>query len=336
MNRYVRLTDIAIHFYSGRQNTMPLNDTVSPDIQPGQASHRTEHQAMLAALRQRIRHLDPGVVWRQGRDDQAVVPLDIAPLDDHLPGGGLFPHALHEVVAGAGPGNIAARAAATGFAAFVLARLSRQGDRHPPAPVLWCCQRGNGRRGGLYMPGLAAYGLSHDHVLVAQGLSSQEILWAMEEGLASGALAAVIGEPGKLDMIALRRLQLAAESGRTTALLLCTERALPASSPAYTRWHITPRPLESSIPYASAAMFHWQVALTKCRGGRPATWHLNSSDFSCPSLIPKSLEHLSHDIHPTTVHTRTPGAVSLAAGVRNRSVSETPTATACNELRHTG
>lgn len=315
---------------------MPFNDTVSPDMQSDETAYATDRQAMLTALRQRIRHLDPGVVWRQGRDDQAVVSLGVAPLDDHLPGGGLFPHALHEVVAGAGPDDVAERAAATGFAAFMLARFSRQGGDRSPAPVLWCCQGGSGHCGDLYIPGLAAYGLDHDQLLMARGLSAQEVLWAMEEGLACGALAAVVGEPGKLDAVALRRLQLAAEAGRTTALLLSTERALPASSPAYTRWRITPRPLGPSIPHASAAMFHWQVALLKCRGGRPATWQLSADDFSCHSLTPKSLEHLSHDIHPDTVRSRTPGAVSLAAGIRNRPLPEALAASVHDGLRHAG
>jgi len=301
---------------------MSLKDIVSSDTPcHDHVQGDSDKQAMLTALRQRIRHLDPGVVWHQGRENSAIIPLGVDQLDEHLPGGGLFPHALHEVVAGAGPlsagshDDAAGRAAATGFAAFLLARLSRQGGEKP-APVLWCRQHVN-KGGDLYVPGLAAYGLDYDHLLMARGLSAQEVLWAMEEGLGSGALAAVIGEPGTLDPVALRRLQLASESGRTTAILLSTERALPASTPAYTRWRIVPQPLMTPLPHASAAMFNWCVELVKCRGGRQATWQLNANDFACHSLIPKSLEHLTHDTHAHIQsgggRNRTTGAVSLVA-----------------------
>lgn len=321
---------------------MPLKDTVSPDTESVTAENSRDRQAMLTALRQRIRHLDPGIVWRQGRENPVVVPLGVSPLDEHLPGGGLFPHALHEIVAGAGPENQSNHAAATGFAAFMLARLSKH-DRQMPAPVLWCRQQTNKSR-ELYVPGLAAYGMSHDQLLMAQGLSAQEVLWAMEEGLASGALGAVIGEPDTLEPVALRRLQLAAESGQTTALLLSTERALPTSTPAYTRWRVTPHTLSNPMPHAAAAMFDWRVELVKCRGGRPATWQLNAADFACTSLIPKPLEHLPHD-NNTGTHTgirasrgRTAGAVSLVAGVRHRPIPQTPAASTSTQqhLCHTG
>ena len=41
----------------------------------------------------------------------------------------------------------------------------------------------------------------------------------MEDGLRHGALAAVVGEVQRADMVATRRLQLAAMSGNTPALL---------------------------------------------------------------------------------------------------------------------
>ena len=46
------------------------------------------------------------------------------------------------------------------------------------------------------------------------------MLWAMEEGLRSGAVSAVLGEVATVPPIALRRLQLAAETGGATGLLL--------------------------------------------------------------------------------------------------------------------
>jgi hypothetical protein len=57
-------------------------------------------------------------------------------------------------------------------------------------------------------------------LLVAQGRTTVDVLWTMEECLRSGAASAVLGEVADLQPIALRRLQLAAEAGGITALLL--------------------------------------------------------------------------------------------------------------------
>ncbi len=315
---------------------MPIKESVSPN---GSALNSgSDKQAMLAALRQRIRHLEPGVAWCQGNPDSHVQPpvisLGVSSIDASLPDGGLYAHALHEVVAGdaSGLSQVAARASASGFAAFLLARLAGHTIAgHHSSPVLWCCKRKTKRgTGDLYAPGMATYGLDHKRLLIARGLRPQEVLWAMEEGLSSGALAAVIGEPGAIDPVALRRLQLAAEAGRTAVVLLLSECALPVATPAYTRWRISPLPLPA-IQDHRAASFHWRVELLKCRGGWPAAWTLNEDDLDL-AFSHNSLEH-PHGTIPTPA----PGAVPLAGGLRHRPVPQTMPATASGgELRRTG
>ena len=70
-------------------------------------------------------------------------------------------------------------------------------------------------------------------------------MWAVEEGLRAPGLAAIVGEIGRLPMVAGRRLQLAAERSGVTALLLrrwrngeeaMAERERPSA--ALTRWRI--------------------------------------------------------------------------------------------------
>ena len=95
--------------------------------------------ALIGGLRARI-----GTLERAGHDrvaGSATLPLGVAALDRALPGGGLVLGRLHEV---AGPD--AGSAAAMGFCAVLLARLSARG------PVLWVA-----RRPDIHAPGLAAF-----------------------------------------------------------------------------------------------------------------------------------------------------------------------------------
>ena len=75
--------------------------------------------ARLATLRARLARLD-GRAAPVGNADRQPVPLGIAAVDTILPGGGLVPGGLHEVIAD-DPG------AGAGFAASVLARLAGGG-----------------------------------------------------------------------------------------------------------------------------------------------------------------------------------------------------------------
>src|SRR5215469_14130796 len=89
------------------------------------------------------------------------------------------------------------------------------GERRGGGTVLWCLSRPD-----LYGPGLAAHGLDPARLVLVRAPRDAEILWAMEEGLRSTGLAAVVGEVGTLAAVASRRLQLAAERSGITAFLL--------------------------------------------------------------------------------------------------------------------
>ncbi|MEQ8664464.1 MAG: hypothetical protein RIC16_01955 [Rhodospirillales bacterium] len=184
-------------------------------------------------------------------------PTGFADIDDHLPAGGLDRAALHEITGVPGVG----RASASGFALHLLGLLAA-----PAAPVLWCL-----RASDLYGPGIAAVGFEavETRLILARGRNADEVLWAMEEGLSSGAPAAVLGEPGRLParlaQAAHRRLQLAAEDHGVTALLIGDDvpqvngGIMP--TPAHTRWRVAPAPGG-----------RWRLELLKCRNGRPARW----------------------------------------------------------------
>jgi protein ImuA len=236
----------------------------------------------LSALRRRIRQIEGPV--RHG-----ALPFGIAAIDDVLPGGGLARGAVHEIL-GAG-GDEEDGAAAAGFAAGILARLGF-------GLVLWCL-----RRPDLYGPGLVEHGLDPTRLVLVAASRDEERLWAIEEGLRAGAaagLAAVVGEIGRLPMVAGRRLQLAAERSGITALILrrwhdaaaaAAERQRPSA--ALSRWRVGALPAlaqfsrgKSPLPLrenggafgAGVGRARWRVELLRVRGGVPGSWIVEAAD----------------------------------------------------------
>ncbi len=219
-----------------------------------------------------------------------TVSFGTAAVDAALPWGGLPLGCLHEVTAPAGDAG-----SAVGFAAALAARL--QADAESAAgDILWCLRSDTEHEtGALYAPGLRSFGLAPERVLLVRANATAQVLWAMEEGLRTGGLTAVVGEieagARGVDVSATRRLQLAAEARGVTVLLVIPHAS--AVSGAVTRWHVssrggerdglahrTGRPLSPRGDLAP----RWQVELTRCRGGAPASWELEwnhaTADFS--------------------------------------------------------
>jgi len=162
-------------------------------------------------LRQQITRIERGGERRAG---EAVLPFGLAEIDQRLPVGGLALGVLHEV-SGVGPDEEDGSAPAA-FIAGICARLA------PAKPVLWC-QTG---AEDLYGPGLAVYGFKPERLLLARARNITELLWAMEEGLHTRAVAAVVGEIAELSSAASRRLQLVAETSGVTAFILRRARTV--------------------------------------------------------------------------------------------------------------
>jgi len=217
----------------------------------------------VAALRRRIAAMEHGPAPAHLGQPTLTPPLTLGVpgIDGHLPGGGLARGGLHEVLSGRGTG------AALAFTAVLAARRAalHQADR-----VLWCL---SGH--GLYGPGLAAFGLGSEQLILVRGRDEQQRLWAMEEALKCTGLAMVVGEVGRLDLGQSRRLQLAAEASGVTALLLHTSNgAAHGVSAARTRWRITPRPSAPVHGYTGIGAARCRVELLRCKGGRPGEWLL--------------------------------------------------------------
>lgn len=232
-----------------------------------QASLSNQTRCLIADLRGRIERLE-GAGGAVGGDAAGKVSLGIGAIDRAL-GGGLGRRGLHEVLAGDDSG------AAAGFCAFLLARLGEDGGA-----VLWA------RHGsGLYGPGLAALGLDPARLILVRPARGDDVLWVLEEGLRSRAPAAVLGETGSGGPIALRRLQLAAESSGVAALLLRPFAAKTVPGPALSRWRI------ESAGRGDLLGPRWRVELQRARGGTPGTWLVEWCDETSGFAVAPELRH---------------------------------------------
>jgi protein ImuA len=228
--------------------------------------------ASLITLRRRLKALESPFSSRLAEEGRtAALPFGVPAMDTILPGGGLALGALHEVAGSGADEEDGVTAAA--FVAGILARLL------PPQPVLWCIAADD-----LYGPGLAACGLVPKRLILMRGGNDQDVLWAMEEGLRSKALAAVVGEVAALSLPASRRLQLAAEASGTTALALrrwrsadLARRQRLSPNAAVTRWQVKALPGETGGE-PGVGKPRWHVALWRCRGGVPAEWIVEACD----------------------------------------------------------
>jgi protein ImuA len=177
----------------------------------------------LAGLRARIRAIEGGGT-ALGREVAKLGPA----LDEELPWGGLPAAALHEI------GGPAASAAAAAFARRCLER---------PGALLWCrSDRLAALHGEIYGPGLRPYGIDPARLLIVRAPNERQALWAFEEALRSPAVACVVAEIERLDLLTSRRLQLAAETGGGTGLVLRHGPPDPSPNAALTRWRATPAP----------------------------------------------------------------------------------------------
>ncbi len=242
--------------------------------------------AVLAQLRETLRAIEG-----DGHRRRPVLPFGVGGIDARLANNGLRLDALHEVTA-ASP-SLGDDASATLFMAGIAARAW--------GPILWVV-----RRRDLFAPALYQVGLAPERVLYAEAADDAEVLALMEEGLRHRALGAVIGEARRVGMPATRRLQLAAEGGRTIALLMkrhAREGAdtLGAPSAAVTRWRIGSAP-STPIPTAGIGRARWHVSLVRQRGGEPFQLTVEACDETGRIALPAKLVDRSHKAGGAAAH----------------------------------
>ncbi|WP_322617227.1 translesion DNA synthesis-associated protein ImuA [Pseudomonas sp. BIC9C] len=179
-----------------------------------------------------------GQVWKGRPAPPAACPQPTghAALDAALPSGGWPEAALTEILlAGQGVGELQ-------LVWPTLARLSAAGERivlvappYVPYPQAW-----------------QSAGVDLRQLSIIQA-SERDALWGAEQCLRSGSCGAVLCWPLKADDRALRRLQVAAETGQTLAFAYRPLSEAINPSPAALRIAIDARPA--------------QLRVLKCRGG---------------------------------------------------------------------
>ena len=218
---------------------------------------------MIEQLRQRLQALQNTARIENGPGGSLqALPLGIAAIDAAL-GGGLARGALHEIAA-------PSEAHLTATTGFVLRLVSS-------CRLLWIAEdMALIESGAPYGPGLDAFGLALERLLTVAATRPHDLLWAMEEALRCRAIGAVIGElrHGEIDMVAMRRLSLAATESGALALLL---RAAPANeaSTAATRWIVGAAPSAAAHGPGSP---RFATRLIRNRRGPLGSWILEWSD----------------------------------------------------------
>lgn len=244
--------------------------------------------ALLAALRAEIAAVPASGLGRGGASDPSArgerggVVFGIDAVDRVLPRGGLARGSLHAVLSG----DCRDAPAALGFTAGLASLLA--GSR---GMILWVGRGAGGGAGladfgALYGPGLLGFGLDPDRMILAATRRQDDMLWALEQGLACPDLAAVVGEvdpAAPLSLTAARRLQLAATRSGVTALVVGgragREDGLVA---AVTRWCVAAAPggldpqFEVGLNARGARPGHWRLA-----------WDARARRFT-PAIPPRS------------------------------------------------
>lgn len=224
----------------------------------------------LATLRKTIGRLETGGVLH----DAQRVALGHAAADAKLHGG-LARGVIHEIFA-------AESRQAASATAFVAGLASRSAMRRP---IMWVRQDFVAvESGALSMNGCTELGLDPCQIVTVHAADVDMALRVTSDALACNALGAVVldvwGEARQLDLVASRKLTLAAQASGVTCLVLRTS-ATPSASTAETRWivrvaHSPPVPAWSAWGFP---MFDAQ--LVRNRHGQTGQWIMEWNCDEC-------------------------------------------------------
>jgi len=206
------------------------------------------------------------------------VNFGLGPVEQSFPNHVFPTGAVHELVSS----SPVDAAATTGFMAALLGKLMHAGGLS-----LWIS-----RKRTLYPPALKFFGIDPDRVIFIDVKNEKDLLWMTEEALKCQALSAVIAEIKDMDLTASRRLQLAVEQSRVTALLHRMNPGTMGNTACAARWKITPIASFLADDMPGVGFFRWDVQLLKVRNGESGKWQIQWKAGR--------FDHLKIMIHKTT------------------------------------
>jgi protein ImuA len=182
----------------------------------------------------------------------------------------LLASGFHELMAGA-PGDEGA-ALALAFSMASQAAGGRGGS------LCFCGLASETQeRGALYGHGFGALGLEAGRLIMITAPKEQDLLWTLEEAIASGAFGAVIGALGARERLyafaASRRLKLRA-SANETPLFLLRHRSNGGATAAQGRWRVSSMPSRPEGGHGLLGRPRLRLRLERMAGYRPRNWEM--------------------------------------------------------------
>jgi hypothetical protein len=217
-------------------------------------------------------------------EDAAVFSCGATALDALLPGGGLRHGMLVEWLGDFGRsgavtlGLLAAREACREGGVLVV--LDRPQTFYPPAAATW--------------------GIDLNRLIVVRPRNARDELWAAVQALRSPVVAAIWANIERLDARAFRRLQLAAEAGRTLGVLVRPITARGQPSWADVRLEVSPLSVVRGLlhpnhgPRTTDSGRFLQIRLTHCHSGRSGAAVALEIDDVSRTVQPMSSTHDTH------------------------------------------
>jgi hypothetical protein len=149
-------------------------------------------------------------------------------------------------------------------------------------------------RGALYGHGFGALGLEAGRLIMVTASKEKDLLWTLEEAIASGAFGAVIGALGAKERLyafaASRRLKLRA-SANETPLFLLRHRSNGGATAAQGCWRVSSMPSRPQGRHAGYSLLgapRLQLRLERMAGFRPRKWEMEfdaARGFRMASLL---------------------------------------------------
>jgi protein ImuA len=204
--------------------------------------------------------------------------------------GGLATGAIHEVFADAGRQS----AAATGFIAGLARRVAAR------RPLVWVRQDFTEiETGALSMSGWAELGLDPRLLVTVRAAEVETALRTTADALACDALGAVVlevwGQARQIDLVASRKLTLAAQASGVTGLLLRVA-AEPVPSTAETRWIVRAAHSPPATSWSAWGAPVFDAQLVRNRHGPVGRWIMEWKCDEC--LFAKPVSQPTTDTQP--------------------------------------